>query len=140
MAGRARAGGSEQALNLYGGELLPGFFVSGSGNFDTWLDGERERLRRRASEEAWSLAQGAEKDGNVVGASHWARRAVELSPFDEAALCRLLELLDRAGDRAGAIQLYDHFARRLKGEYETEPAPETVALITQIRSRSASPE
>ena len=114
--------------------------MSGSGNFDAWLDGERDRLRRRAAEEAWSLAGEAETGGNVAGASHWARRAVDLSPFDEAALCRLLELLDRAGDRAGAIQVYDQFARRLKGEYQTEPAPETVALMAQIRSRSASPE
>ncbi len=135
----ATGGRSEQALGLYGGELLPGFFVSGSGNFDAWLDGERDRLRRRAAEEAWSLASEAETGGNVVGASHWARRAVELSPFDEAALCRLLELLDRAGDRAGSIQVYDQFARRLKSEYESEPAPETVALMTQIRNRSASP-
>jgi serine/threonine-protein kinase len=136
----AATGSSEQALGLYGGELLPGFFVSGSGNFDAWLDGERDRLRRRAAEEAWTLAGEAETGGNVVGASHWARRAVDLSPFDEAALCRLLELLDRGGDRAGAIQVYDQFARRLKGEFQTDPAPETVALMSRIRSRSASPD
>lgn len=136
----AAAGSSEQALSLYGGELLPGFFVSGSGNFDAWLDGERDRLRRLAADGAWSLATEAETGGNVVGASHWARRAVDLSPFDEAALCRLLELLSRVGDRAGAIRAYDQFARRLKAEYLTEPAPETVALITHIRSRSASPD
>ena len=134
----AAAGSSERALSLYAGELLPGFFVSGTGTFDAWLEGERDRLRRQAAEEAWSLAAEGEAAGNVVGASHWARRAVDLSPFDEAALCRLLELLDRAGDRAGAIQVFDHFARRLKSEYQTEPAPETVALMTQIRSRSAS--
>jgi len=36
-----------------------------------------------------------------VGASRWALRVTELSPYDETAVRRLIELLDRSGDRAG---------------------------------------
>jgi serine/threonine protein kinase/DNA-binding SARP family transcriptional activator len=134
----ADAGRAEVALSLYAGELLPGFFLTGAGNFQAWLEGERARLRRCAADQAWALAGAAERDGNAVGATYWARQAVELSPFDEAALCRLLELLDRAGDRAGAIHSYEQFARRLEQRYASEPAPETVELMEQIRSRAAS--
>jgi tetratricopeptide (TPR) repeat protein len=45
-------------------------------------------------------------------------------------------LLDALGDRSGAVQEYEAFARRLGEELELEPAPETRALVEKIRSRS----
>jgi eukaryotic-like serine/threonine-protein kinase len=47
-----------------------------------------------------------------------------------------LEVLDQAGDRAGALQKYESFASWLHSEYGAEPPPETVQLIERIRSRS----
>ena len=41
------------ALGLYGGPLLPGFHVEGSGEFERWLEEERERLRESAAGAAW---------------------------------------------------------------------------------------
>jgi tetratricopeptide (TPR) repeat protein len=46
-----------------------------------------------------------------------------------------MELLSRLGDRAGAVQAFEEFARRLRVEYEVEPAPETLAMITAVRTR-----
>jgi hypothetical protein len=43
-------------------------------------------------------------------------------------------VLDRIGDRAGAISLFDGFARRLRSERQTEPSAETTALVTRFRS------
>jgi TolB-like protein/Tfp pilus assembly protein PilF len=53
-------------------------------------------------------------------------------------LRRLLRLLDRAGDRAGAVQAYETFARQLGRDLDVEPAPESQALITAIRVRIGS--
>ena len=50
-------------------------------------------------------------------------------------LLRVIELLDRLGDRAGAIREYEAFAKRLREDYEAEPAPETTALIVAVRAR-----
>ncbi len=123
-----------EALDWYQGELLPGFYLEGGREFEHWLDTERTRLRRLASDAAWSVVEEEETVRNPVGAAHWARRAVELAPWDETSLCRLIDLLDRLGDRAGALHAYEQFSKRLASEYEAEPAPETQALARRVRA------
>lgn len=124
----------ERALSLYRGDLLDGFYVSGaSPRFEQWLDRERELLRERATAAAWLLAELEEQRGNVVGASHWARRATDLHVTNEHSIQRLIELLGRHGDRAGAMRVYESFARRINREYNVDPAPETRALIAAVR-------
>ena len=129
------AGRAEQALELYRGGLLNGLHVSGVPEFERWLDEERERLRRRACEAAQLLTERETAAGNQVGAARWARRLTELSPFDETAVRRLVELLDRMGDRAGAVRAYEEFERRLGRDLEVEPSLATQGLIARIRAR-----
>ncbi len=132
------AGRLVDALELYRGDLLSGFFASDvSPDVDQWLEGERLRLRTRAAAAAWQLTSDAERDGNAMDSSHWARVGVHLAPDDEAGLRRLIALLDRGGDRSGALRQYDEFARRLKQEFNVEPAAETRALLEAVRSREA---
>ena len=128
-------GKEEEALALYRGELLEGFHLSGCLEFERWLDDERLRLQRRAAHAAWSLVDQAEAQGNLAKAGEWARRATALVPNDETALHRLITLLDRVGNRAGAIREYEAFAKRLREDYEAEPAPETTELIEAVRAR-----
>src|SRR2546430_466057 len=106
------AGRAEQALELYGGGLLNGLHVSGVPEFERWLDEERERLRRRACEAAQLLTERETAAGNQVGAARWARRLTELSPFDETAARRLVELFGPLGGRAGAGRADEEFERR----------------------------
>ena len=70
-----------------------------------------------------------------MAAAPLARRAVELSPDDEAAVRRLMRILDRKGDRAGALSAYEVFRLRLAAEFGAVPSPETEALLEAIRSR-----
>ncbi len=129
------AGRAEQALELYRGGLLNGLHVSGVPEFERWLDEERERLRRCACEAALLLTERETATGNQVGAARWAVRLTELSPFDETAVRRLVELLDRMGDRAGAVRAYEEFERRLGRDLEVEPSLATQGLIAGIRAR-----
>jgi len=46
-------------------------------------------------------------------------------------------MLDRLGDRAGAMSLYDEFTRRLRKELEIDPSPETVKLAESLRAGRA---
>ena len=46
----------EPALDLYGGELLAGFHLPGTPEFERWLDSERTRLRQRAVQAASTTA------------------------------------------------------------------------------------
>jgi serine/threonine-protein kinase len=129
------AGEAERALELYRGALLTGFHVSEAPEFERWLDEERERLRRRACEAAQRLADREAGAGNLVGEARWAQRLTELSPFDETAVRRLIELLDGMGDQSGAVRAYEEFERRLRRELEVEPSVATRRLVDEIRSR-----
>ena len=127
------------AVDLYGGDLLEGYYVSQAPEFERWLDQERTRLRDRAAGAVKALTDEAERKGDVERAAGWAQRLALLSPFDEVAFRRLAGLLERSGDRAGAIKAFDDFSTRLHEAYEIEPGPETRTLIGQIRSRQAHP-
>ena len=132
---RALEGGRHaEALSLYRGDLLDGFFTDGAASFDDWLERERAQLRAAAARAARALAEQCEREQNVTTALSCARRAVELADSDERMFRQLLEMLERLGDRAGALLAYETFERRLAAEYETKPAPETTALIARIRN------
>lgn len=139
---RACAEGNwRDALALYGGELLDGFFLSGvAPEFDHWLDHERLRLRKGARRAAEQLAESELAAGNVPVAAEFTSRAVSLFPDDEPQLRRLLRLLSELGDGAGANRAYQTFADRVAAEFDAVPAPETQALIAMIRSRTVPRE
>jgi serine/threonine-protein kinase len=126
------------ASELYRGELLPAFHVADVNEIGEWLESERARLRGLAARSARRLAEEQERLGRLATAVDSAHRAVELSDEDEHAVRHLLELLDRTGDRSGAVRAYESFAHRLASEYDAEPAVETKALIERIRARAAA--
>jgi DNA-binding SARP family transcriptional activator/Tol biopolymer transport system component len=131
---RIASGAVASALELYRGDLLPGFFLDDVPALERWLEGERARLRARATHAASAAAEQCERERNLIGAVNWARRAVELGNTDEPAVRHLVELLDRTGDRAGALQAYEDFARRLAVEFDAEPSATTRALVERLRS------
>ena len=131
----ARAGRPDVAMSWYRGDLLPGFFLGDAVEFERWLESERIALRRMASSCCWDLSDRYASAGDAAEAGAWARRAAEYTPFDEAALQRLIRLLDRLGDRAGALRAFDHFARRMAEEYAVQPSPETTALVASVCAR-----
>src|SRR5438876_3779041 len=128
-----------EALELYRGDLLEGFFISEAPEFERWLETERARLKDAASRSAHALIERSEASGDFAAAASWARRAARLTPFDEELVRHWISLLDRLGDRAKAVQVYDEFASRLAEEYEMQPATETRALIAAVRSREGAP-
>lgn len=130
------AGRYDEALALYRGDILEGFFADTSAAYEEWLERERSRLRAGAARAAHAIAEQREREHNYALAVMCARRALELSDSDERMLRQLLDLLDRLGDRAGALHAYDTFVQRLAHEYEAEPAAETQAVIERIRART----
>lgn len=123
----------EEALALYRGEFLHSFHLSGAPDFAHWADRQRLRFRHAALKAACRLAEQEEERGRLVAAGHWARRAGELAGDDEVAIRRLIDLLARIGDRAGAVRLYEEFTQRLASQLQVDPAPETRRAIAAVR-------
>jgi len=127
------AGELNRAIELHRRELMPGFHLNGCAEFSRWLDERRNELRQQSAAAAWALAQRHEGGKEFSLAGRWARSAVSYSWDDERVLRRALGMLDRIGDRVGALKLYDDFVKRLKQELDAEPSPETRRLVEQLR-------
>ena len=128
----------DRALAHYHGALLPGLYVTDAPDFERWLEAERAKLNDVAVRAAAALVATRESAGDLAGAADAARRASELSPDDESATRRWITLLDRVGDRAQALAVFERFRNRIASEYGTEPSPETLGLIDDLRSRTTS--
>ena len=129
------AGHLARALDLYRGPLLDQFYGD-SPAADHWLDQEREHFRAAAADAAWTLAGRYEQDSNLTHAARWARRAAKLAGPDERRIRKVMTLLDAAGDRAGAIKVFDDFSRYLSATLDVEPSAETRAQADAIRAAS----
>jgi DNA-binding SARP family transcriptional activator len=130
----ANAGQLARAVDLYRGDLMPGFHLSGCAEFDGWLEEQRTAALERVVAAAWALAQHLETDSQLTDAAHMARHAARLAWNDERVLRRSLLMLQRLGDRAGCLRLFETFSRRLRTEYDADPSPETMAVIANLRA------
>ena len=126
-----------RALEIYRGDLMPGFYLSGCVEYERWVEEERTVARERAAAASWALAATFEGEKQLTQASAWARRAVRHAWTDERVLRRAMNLLDRLGDRAGAMKIYDEFSNRLRADLDVEPSAETITLANTIRAPKA---
>jgi DNA-binding SARP family transcriptional activator/TolB-like protein len=122
------------ALALYGGAFLDGFYIDRAKRFEEWVEGERQRLREAAARCASRLADQSAEAGLLAEAIGSARRALDLVPDDERALRRVLALYERVGDRGNALGVADAFTRRLRDQYDAAPSLETQTLIDRLRA------
>lgn len=126
-------GTPKKALELYRANLLLGFHVTDISNeFQDWLDEERQRLRLRAAEGAWTLAEKSEEVGNDSEARTWAKKAAALTPFDDDAHARLITVLKRLGYRSEALEVYEDFEQRIHEEWDMEPTAELKSLVANM--------
>ena len=135
FTGAADAGRLAYALELYRGDLMPGFFLRDCVEFERWLEAQRAAAAERFVAASWAMAVTFEGDELYTKAGLWARRAVRHAWNDERVLRRVLSMLDRIGDRAGAMKLFDEFSARLLADLGVRPSRETMDLVEQIRAR-----
>src|SRR5258708_8202076 len=72
--------------------------------------------------------------GELEAAIERVNRWIVLSPMHEDAYRRLMRLHFAAGDRAAALHAYDTCRAMLATGMQTEPTPETVALVSRMRA------
>jgi len=123
----------EAAVDLYRGEFLEGFSISGSVPFEEWVLFKREYLCRQVLSALHRLASTYERHGEHRRALPYAWRQVELEPWQEKAHRQLMRLLASDGQRGAALAQYEACRRALADELDVEPAPETTRLYEQIR-------
>jgi DNA-binding SARP family transcriptional activator len=126
------AGSLQNALSLYRGDFLSGFYVSGASEFSFWVEEQRARLKDLAGRASMNLARRAEADQSLPDAVYWWRRAFEFYPYDESTLCRIISLLAVSGNRAAALAEFERFRRRADRELGVTPSPLTMQVVNRV--------
>jgi predicted ATPase/DNA-binding SARP family transcriptional activator len=123
----------DQALNLYQGDLLPGFTCD-SQPFEEWLRLEQERLHRLALDALFELTARSLVQADYRTAQNLAQRQLALEPWREEAHRQLIQALALLGERSAAIAQYEACRAVLEDELGLEPSAETEALAAHIRN------
>ena len=126
----------EQAVDLYRGEFLAGFFLEDCLAFEEWLFVWRERLHVQVLKWLDQLVQISEDNGRYPIAEEYARRKVELDPLQESAHRQLMRALYAQGQRSAALNQFQTCATVLREELGVEPESETVRLRQEIQTET----
>jgi DNA-binding SARP family transcriptional activator len=113
-------------------------FVTGrpflAGEDAAWIDGERRRLRdlHVRALEAYAGATLGVGGTELAATVRAGRRLVELEPYRESGYRILMEALDREGNGAEALLVYDTLRGRLREELGVTPSEPTQALHRRL--------
>lgn len=130
----AADGRNREALELYSGPLLDGFFLSDCRPFEQWLEGKRHELASRAVDAAFHLAEAHWDAGERGAASFYAARAATIGETSELTARRVMRFLRGIGDHAGALNVYYSLGKRLRALFGEEPTEATRQLAEELRS------
>lgn len=122
------------ALQLYRGDFLDGFYVRNAADFDQWLMAERDRLRAMAVRAASTLAGSLQKVGRVTEAATAAERALELGPGDETSFRNCVRLLIETNNHVRAQSVARTFIEHLATELGVAPSAETTRVLRELRA------
>lgn len=122
-----------EALGLYHGEFLEGFYVLHAIPFDEWARQKREECHTLVLHGLHLLADRYLATGEYDAGLTATRRLLLLDPWNEEAHRKQMLLFALAGQRSGALAQYQSCVQILADELRVEPMPETTALYRQIR-------
>src|SRR5918994_5474850 len=127
------------AVRLYRGDFLDDLVVRGAPELETWIEGEREHLRRLAVTGLARLADDAAARGDPAAGVEAARRMLSLDPLSEEAHRLLMGFLAAKDDRAAALAQFETCRHVLAEELGVDPSPETIRLTDRIRAGDLAP-
>lgn len=123
------------AVALYEGEMLDGL-LSGTSEFEAWLQTERIGLREVAAKAMARLADAQVGAGQSDDAIATVLKLLALDPLRESAHRALIELYASQGRNHDALRQFRTLERLLKRELSMQPEAETKRLAQRImRSR-----
>ncbi|HEY3282297.1 MAG TPA: AAA family ATPase [Armatimonadota bacterium] len=117
------------AIDLYQGELLPGYY-------DDWVLEQQERLAGAYVETLSQAIPLLERLGEQRRALDYARRAVTADPLREEAHADLMRLYAQTGQVSAAQRQFKKLQEILEEELGTTPTAATRTLAEEIRVRS----
>ena len=131
-------GDLETAVAHYHGPFLQGFYLSNNDPFAEWQQMTADRLQQKMISALAQLGETAVAQQNYEQAEQYARQQIELDNLQESAWRQLVWAQTQNGQREQALNSYNELCQLLFTELAIEPAPETVALVEQIRQQQVT--
>jgi len=135
-----RAAALEEAVALYRGPFLDGFYVPDAPGFERWADAERRRLADRHGSALETLAEDAEARESWALAVDWWKRRAAHEPTNSRVALRLMKALTAAGNRAGAVEHARAHEALLREELGVGPPSEVTAALEELETTARRPE
>jgi DNA-binding SARP family transcriptional activator len=126
----------EATIMAYRGPFLAGMHFADAPELEAWLDGQRAYWQRQVERALSRLASLQLGRHALAEANATARRWLALNALSEPAYRVLMHALAGAGDRAGALAVYEACHQVLRAQLAVEPAPETTVLAERLRRLS----
>jgi predicted ATPase/DNA-binding SARP family transcriptional activator len=120
----------QKAIDLYIGDLLPGFY-------DDWALGEGVRLQSKYSTALRRLCDAREELQDLTGALEAARRLVATDAYSEEAHVRLIRLLMHTGHPLEASEAYRKAAALFEEEFGAPLSPASRNSIETVLAQTA---
>ncbi|MGD2144111.1 MAG: BTAD domain-containing putative transcriptional regulator [Anaerolineae bacterium] len=124
----------DEAVSLYRGEFMAGFFISEAPAFEDWMLRERERGRHLAMHALHRLIVHYKAQGAYLRGIDAASQLLRIAPWQEEAHRQLMRLLVLGGQRTAALAQYETCRQMLAEELGLEPTMETRMLRNRIRA------
>src|SRR5215469_11961332 len=128
-----------QAIKLYRGAFLDGFFLKDSPGFDSWVRNTRYQFHHLYLSALRRLGEMYESDHQLEQAITCLHMLLTADPLSEEAHARLMRLYWVAGDRTEALRQYERLRILLAKELSVKPSASTQALYEQIAHSSKWP-
>ena len=123
----------EKRAALYRGEFMAGFFLEDCPGFEEWLQIQREAVHLRMLGLLDRLANCYERRGRIDKALGYAQMFMDMEPWSEDGLQRVLRLSARHGLRDAALSKYVRWCDAIKRELGVIPSAATQHLAERIR-------
>jgi predicted ATPase/DNA-binding SARP family transcriptional activator len=120
------------AVDVYRGELLPGFY-------DEWIGAERERLQAVFETKMGLLLEQLLAAGRWGDVLAWGERWIACGRTPEAAYRALITAHSQRGDAAQAADVFQRCVAALQRELGVEPSPATRSAYERVQRGADRP-
>jgi alpha-glucoside transport system substrate-binding protein len=127
-------------IELYQGDFLEGLYLRNAIRFEEWLLFERQRIRGQYQAGLEKQLELHQRQGDYAAVVITAQQLLKLDNLREDWHRALMEAYARLGKRTIALDQFELCRQVLRTEWDTDPAPETVALAEAIRNGRIGPQ
>jgi DNA-binding SARP family transcriptional activator/predicted ATPase len=124
----------QQAVSLYQGDFLAGFYIDDCPAFEEWLLNRQERLQQLALQAWQQLVTYHTRRGEYRQAIRYTRRWLAFAPWQETAHRQMMRLLAYTQQYNDALLQYDTCRAMVERELGVRPMPETTLLQQRIQT------